>query len=260
MSLSSILKEIEINRPNAEAVVSTKFPETYGARVGLKKSAEESIRRLKNDYRDQLLASTVFIVVTGASRDAFTALASADSFGCFVADPEDFYKDVAARVSPPQVKPSLYGREATRSLFSIAQNVLADKCVELGIESYPALAFNDKYSRAVNSAEEFAALLKTAINDQVGSEIVGINAVYSIVDSAITRKHQATVTPVILSTGDDKFALDLKTNLGRLKTKTFLVLAGKTSKALAGTKDAVVVKTVNEESVGEALTAIRNKL
>ena len=103
-------------------------------------------------------------------------------------------------------------------------------------------------------------LIRTAINEQVGSEIVGVNAVYSIVDKAIAKKHVAPVTPIILNTSDEKFALDLQTNLNRLKLKTFLVVAGKASKTLHGVKDALFVKNVSEESVGEALSAVRSKL
>lgn len=270
MSLSNIIKEIETNRPNAEMDIQLGSPNTYGGRVGLKRAATEAIERAKNQYRKELMASTAFIVVTGAGRDAFTQLATGETFGCFSTDPEDFFKDLAERVSPPQVKPSLFGRESVQALFSIAQNVLRDKAMEIDVDSYPPLFFSEKYNSGVGKVEDFVTLMKRAIVDQVGSEIVGINAISSIVGNAIERKHSATVTPLILNTSDEKFALDLATNLKKhqlldgttrgVTSKVFLVVAGKASKSLQAVPGAILVKTTTEDSVGEALTTIRSKI
>src|ERR1035437_318190 len=240
MSLTTILKEMETNKPNAAMDIQMGSPDTYGARVGLKRAAEESIKRLKLQYRNELMASTAFIVVTGSNRDSFTELATSDTFGCFANDPEEFFKDLASRISP-----TLFGREGLRQLFNIAGNILEDKAMELDIASYPMIAFSDKYNRAVNSVEDFIPLIREAILDKVGSEIVGINAIHSIVDKAIEKSHSAPVTPVILNTADENFALDLHKNLKRLTAKTFLVTAGKASKSLR------LPETINVKEVTE---------
>jgi len=254
MELKTILEKMETSRPNAEMEVQTNPASTYGGRLGLKRAATETLKQLRIEYHRQLLSSTVFIIVAGSNKDRFSELASSDAFGCFSVDPEEFYKDIASRINP-----SLFGRESTRALFNIAGNVLEDKALELDIQSYPSLAFSEKYNRGVSGPDDFASLIRSAVNDQVGSEIVGINAVYSIVDKAIGKKHAATVTPVVLNTSDENFALDLQTNLKRLTKKVFLVVAGK-SKTLKAIKDVIFVKDVSEESVGEALTTIRGKL
>ena len=255
MSLTNILKEIGTNRPNAEMDVQMGSEATYGGRVGLKRAATETIKRLKLDYRNELMTSTVFIVVAGAGRDTFSDLISYETYGCFTTDPNEFYKDLASRIDP-----SLFGREGVRNLFNLVGNLLEDKALELDINSYPMLQFNDKYNSAVKSVEDFVPLIRAAINDQVGSEIVGINAIHSIVDKAIERNHSAVVTPVVLNTSDEKFALDLQNNLNKLQSKVFLVVAGKASKALREAKGAFLVKTVSEETVRETLEAIRNKV
>jgi hypothetical protein len=255
MSLSNVLREMEVQRPHAEMDITLGVPETYGSRVGLKRAGEEAMKRLRIQYRDELKASTMFIVVTGAGRDNFTQLATSDTFGCFSADPDEFFKDLASRVTP-----SLFGRESAGNLFKIANNILFDKLLELDILSDHMILFSDKYNLAVNSVEDFVPLVRSAVVDQVGSEVVGINAIHSVVNKAIEKKHAATVTPVVLSTSDEKFALDLQKNLKRLKTHVFLVAAGKASKALQTSEGVVSVKTVSEESVGEALTAIRSKV
>jgi hypothetical protein len=270
MSLSNILKEMDSARPQAEMDVQMGSPQTYGGRVGLKRAAIDRMERLRSQYQTELMASTLFIVVTGKERDSFTQIASSDKFECFAVDSDDFYKDLTSRISPPNVKPSLFGRETPKNLFNVADNVLRDMAMDLGIRSYPPLSFNDKYNSAVNTAEDFVPLIKRAINDQVGSEIVGLNAVHSIVSKAIEKKHSAKITPLILNTSDEKFAVDLQKNLKRqrqsdgtytgLTDKVFLIVAGKTPKSLQGIEGAIAVKTVSEENVGDALTAIKNKL
>lgn len=255
MSLTNILTELEKNIPIAQTEVPSEPSTTYRGRIGLKRSAEEVVKRLKLDYRNELMNSTVFIVVTGVAQEQLTSVACGSTFGCFSSDPDSLFSYLASKVNP-----TLFGREGVRHLFNIAGNVLEDRALELDIASYPMLQFNEKYNTGVNSANELSVLLKRAITDQVGSEIVGINAIHSIVDKAISTKHSAEVTPVVLNTSDEKFALDLYKNLGRLKSKTFLVVAGKPSKALQVVKEAVVVKNVSEDSVGEALATIRNRI
>jgi hypothetical protein len=265
MSLTSILKEIETNRPNAEMDVNIGNEATYRGRAGLKRAATETLKRLRIDYRNELMSSTVFIVVTGAARDQFTELATNETFGCFSSDPEAFYKDLTSRISP-----KLFGRENVKNLFNIAGNILETKALELDINSYPSLSYNDRYNLPATTPEEFVPIIRNAINDQVGAELVGIDAIHSIVDAAIKKSHTAKITPLVLNTSDEKFALDLYKNLKKrkladgtssgLSDKVFLVVAGKSSKEMQKTDGAVVVKTASEESVGEALVKIKDRL
>jgi hypothetical protein len=265
MSLSNILELMNKNRPLAETVVTMENPNTYKARVGVKRAATEALKQLRTQYSKELIGSTVFIVVTGAARDKFTEIASSEAFGCFVTDPESLYQELTSKITP-----SLFGRENARNLFNIAGTLLREKAFDLGIQSYPRLSFNDKYNAAVNKAEDFTPLLRNAINEQVGSEIVGINAIHSIVDTAINKNHSAAFTPIVLSTSDEKFALDLHKNLKRrevskgnwtgLTDKVFLVVAGKASKTLASTGDFVKIKEVSEETATKAMDEIRDKL
>lgn len=265
MSLNTILEEININRPQANLDLQIGNAQTYGGRLGLKRAATEAMKRLTLDYRKELMESTVFIIVTGSLKETFSELAASEEFGCFSADPEAFYKDIASRIDP-----SLFGRESAGNLFNIASNILYDKCMELDMGSYLDIQFSEKYNSAVNSPEDFVQLIKAAVNDRTGSEVVGLNAIYSIVDSAIERNHAAPITPVVLSTSDEKFALDLAKNLkkhtlvdgtGRgLTRNVFLVVAGKASKEIQKTPGAVLLKTATTESVGEALTTIRNNV
>jgi len=265
MNLSNILNELEKNRPNADLELQTGNPSTYGARLGIKRAATEAVKRLTIDYRNELLTSAVFIVTTGKDRDQFNELASSDVFGCFSSDPTSLFKELTSKIDT-----KLYGRESTRALFGMVANALWDKAIDLDIAQYDPLSFNEKYNRGVANVEELTDLVKSAFLDQVGSEMVGINAVHSIAQNAIDKKHTGSTTPVILSTSEEKFALDLYQNLKRhrlpdgtyrgLSDKVFLVVAGKGSTNLKGAKDSILVKNVSEETVGEALATVRNKL
>lgn len=265
MSLSTILKSMNENRSNSEMEVSLGNPDTRRGREGLKRAAVETMKRLRNDYRDELIKSTAFIIVTGGGRDNFTELASSNTFGCFSSDPDSFFTDLVSRINP-----ALLGRETAKNLFNVVENVLVDKMQELNINSYPSLRFNDKYNSAVNGAADLVPLVRSAVTDQVGLEVVGINAIHSIVDKAIASNHGAPVTPVIFNVSDEKFATDLVKGLYKrrlsdgtfigLTNKVFFVVAGKSSKELQKTEGAITVKTVSEETVGEALSTIKNKL
>lgn len=257
MSLSTIIQEIEKTLPVAKLDLTLGNESTFRGREGIKRAAVDKLEQLKTDYKKALIESTFFIILTGANRKAFNDVASNPDFECFSVDPDNFYRDLASRVDT-----KLFGRESTKYLFNIANNALYDKALEIGISrnSLMEIKFDERYNRAVKNSEELAGLLKQAINDQIGSEVVGLDAISSILEQALDKKHSGSITPVLLNTSDEAFALDLQKNLTRLKTKTFIVVAGKASKTLQALPGAFVLKTVNEETVGETLKSIRSKI
>jgi hypothetical protein len=224
------------------------------ARRGRKFQSLEKIRQLRTAYNREINRNSLFIVVTGSAREEFAKIAT--EVGVFTANPESFYEDVAKRVSP-----ELYlGKETLSNLFEVVGRHLEDKAMELDIIGYPMLRFQDKYRVAVNSTTDFVTLLKRSINDQIGAEITGINAIRSIVDEAITRDHSAKTTSITLPTGDEILAQELLRDLGRLTPKVFLVVAGKSSKAMRDVEGSISVKTATMDSVTETLTKIRGQL
>jgi hypothetical protein len=257
MSLSKVLEQIEKIKPVALEDVDSGPVETMTARRGRKRNAEEQLKLLRMQYTQDLLRSAVFILVTGGNREEFVNIATANTdYGAFKADPETFYRDLANRIAP-----ALYeGKESVANLFDVLGRHLEDKANELGVLEYPQLRFKAEYNKTINNKEEFVQLVKTAINEQVGGELVGVQSVLSITDQAIDTGHKASVTPVLLSTGDEKLALDLVEALNRLTPRVFLVVTGKATRAMKSVEDAVLVKEANEESVASALTTIRGSL
>jgi hypothetical protein len=210
------------------------------------------LKDLKEEYITELRTSAVFILVSGSGKDQFAEIAK-NEFKCFTADPEGFYKDLANRLPV-----TLYNQKTPPSnLFDIMGRHLEDKATEMKIEAYPLMVFKAKYQKACNGKEDFVQLIKEAVNDQMGSEIAGIHVVRELADEAIQAGHGGKLTPIILATDDEKFALDLKSNLGRIQSRAFLVAAGKGAKTIRSTEGAFTVKEVTNESVENILTNIR---
>lgn len=254
MSLSKVLEQIKVLKPLAEEDLSDGPRETYAGREGRKRNAMSQLKDLKETYIDELRASAVFILVSGAAKDEFAQVAKSE-FGCFVADPEGFYKELANRLPA-----ELYTHKTPPgNLFDIMGRHLEDKANEMKIIGYPQLIMKAKYFRAINGKEDFVGLIKQAINEQVGSEITGIHIVRALADEAINSEHGSRITPIILATDDENFALDLRSTLGRIGSRAFLVAAGKGAKAVKTADGAFSVKEASKENVENVLTNISNQ-
>lgn len=252
MSLQKTIEEIKKVQPYINEDVDSGPRETMSGRRGRKNQAIESMKLFKRDYRQGLLQSAAFIIVTGSNKDAFQHLA-AGKFECFSADPSDFYEDLANRIPEALYK----GKESMVNLFDIIGRHLYDKAIELDLNAYDQLIFKQEHYVSIKNKEDLVELLKRAINAQVGSEIVGIQAVTSLVDKAIQKEHTAKVTPIVLSTDDEKLALDLESSLRRLNPRgVFLVVSGKGTKALSAVPNVVRIKEPTEENVEQALKQI----
>jgi hypothetical protein len=252
MSLQTILDEINSVKALAEEDTNSGPTNTLIARRGRKAQAVEQLKRLKRDYRQQLIQNTVFIIATGSGRDEFTKLAK-EEFGLFSADPEIFYKDLASRVPEFLYK----GKQSISNLFDVLGRHLEDKMGELDVNAYNQLLFKAPYAKTINSVDEFAQLIKLAVNQQIGSEIAGIQAIASLVDEAIEKNHADKVTPVVLSTNDEAFVLQLLFDLNRLTTRVFLLVTGDASTQLKTIDSAIVLSDATKTAVGNALKSIK---
>lgn len=256
MSLSKVLAEIKKVQQFAEENVEEGPRETLQGRRGRKAQAVEALKRLNKEYTNNLRETAAFVLVVGNKREEFTKLAT-EGFKCFSADPDFFYSDLADRV--PQ---SLYlGKEGLANTFDVIGRHLEDKALELDIVGYPQLIFRQEYRRHIKSKEEFLSLVKQAINDQVGGELVGIQAVKNLTDLAIKQNHAAKFTPILLPTSDDRFALTVAEALEKISTRVFIVAAGETSAEVKGADGGIyVVEEPTNESVKKTLKSISNSL
>lgn len=255
MSLQSVLEEIKKVKPLAEEDVNSGPIETLNGRRGRKVQAVEQLKRLKREYQQSLIQNTVFIVSTGSGRADFEKQ-GVENFGLFAADPEAFYSDLAKRVPP-----TLYvGKNGVSNIFDVLGRHLEDKMMELDINEYNQLLFKAEYAKQINSLDEFTQLIKSAINRQIGAEIAGIQAITSLVDQAIEKNHADKITPIILSTGDTQFALDLLRDLERLTTRVFLAVTGDAPTSLKSIDNALVLEEASKATVANALKTMKKGL
>lgn len=256
MALSNVMEEIKRVKPFTTEDVDSGPRETMAGRRGRKSQAIEQMKQFKRTYRLELLQSAAFIVVTGSSKDAFQHIAT-EKFECFSASPTAFYEDLASRI--PE---SLYkGKDSMVNLFDIVGRHLEDKAMELDLNEYNQLIFKQEHYVSIKDKNDLVQLLKGAVNAQMGSEIVGIQAVTSLVDIAIAKEHTAKVTPIILATDDESLALNLESSLRRLNPRgVFLVVAGKGTKSLRAVPGVIAIKEPNEESVEQALKQISGQV
>lgn len=252
MSLAKVLEELKQVSQFANEDVESGPRETLVGRRGRKNQAIERLKTLKFEYQASLMESAAFIVVTGEKSKEFTSVA-VENFKCFSANPNDFYEELAGRIPP-----TLYqGKESVSNLFDILGRHLEDKAQELGIIGYPQMTFKQQYRVTIKNKNDLVDLVRQAINDQVGSEIVGLQAINSLTDEAISKNHSGKTTPVILETANEALALDLVKTLNRLKPKgVFLVVSGRGTKNLKAVNGMIAVKDPTNENVEKALTSI----
>lgn len=254
MSLSSCLEQINKVLPIATEEVEAGNPLTLGARRGRQRQAVEQLTVLKEDYARELLRTSVFVIATGTLADEFCA--AAEKFNGFVNDPEEFYNDLASRVNP-----ALYENKTTVSnMFDVLGRHLEDKMRELGVLEYPQMIMKAHYSRTIKDVKDFAALVKESINEQVGAEVVGLQASKSSVDRAIERKHAGSTTLMLLPTQDETLGLALMKDLKRITPNVFVVGCGnKIPKGLKDAADEHAIKKINEEALENVLKNIKNR-
>lgn len=211
MTLQRIMTEIKKNKPFADGEVSDEPRETLSGRLSRKRQAQHAMRTLTEEYRQELLRTAVFVLVTGETREQFVKTAS-EEMKFFSADADQFYSDIADQVSP-----QLYeGRESNPNVLDVVSRVLESKALEIGILAYPMITFRQEYRRVIQGRSEFIALVKQVLSSQMGTEVIGVQAAKSILNKAIDMGHDAKTTPILLSVSSESELNEVITGLRRL--------------------------------------------
>lgn len=253
MSLKSILEEINKAQKIISEDLSSCPLETLNGKRGKQRQAKEQLKILKRDYLKELRNTALFILVNGSDKELFCKTAS-ESIPCFVENPKTFYIDLAKRI--PR---ELYqNKTAVSNLFDILGRHLEDKMNELDIFEYNQLLFKSEYHMAIKDVNDFVRLIQRAVNEQIGTEIVGIQALYSVLDETIKNQHVGAITPILLPISDQNLIYSLLADIPMIGSKVCLINAGKSSKNLQSVKGSFNIKDVNAETVKEALSSIKN--
>lgn len=249
MSFKEILTKINEEKKIAETDLNTISPRAYPYKKGQVDRAKENLESLYVDYKNQVLKNAVFILVTGSHSDEFANIAQ-DKFECFNVDAKSFYQEIVDELSPELYK----DKNLNASVFDIAGNVLEDKMKNLDVVSYNSLTFSSKYSKFVKTKAEMVDILKDAINDSVGGEVVGLDALEKVSKEAVNKEYKSRVVPILLRSKDENFLLNIATSIRTINPRVVMVVAGETNNNNINPLSSV--SEVNETSVGDALKEI----
>lgn len=249
MSLKEVLKEITDQKTivNQDMTKVSMRARTY--KVGQIQSAKTRLETLYVNYKNALLESAVFMLTTGDSATKFAEVGE-KSFKCFSMDAKQFYKDIASEISP-----QLYlNKNLSSSLFDVLNNVIETKMENLDVISYNTVMFSSKYQRNVKSEEELIEVIKQAVNEQIGSEVIGLYALEKISRQAVNEEYHSRLVPIILHTDDEALVGDIHSNIKKMNSKAVVVTAGKTK--LDNINPAFSLAKTTKDEVGKALKEI----
>lgn len=254
MTLKELLVKIAEVQPLAEENVENGSMDTLNARRGRQRQAVEELGRLRTAVTNELRRTSAFVVVIGSQSKEFADIAS-NSYKAFAADPESYFKELVARVPA-----SLYiGRESVSNLFDVLGRHIEEKAYALGIVGYQQLLFKQEYQRTIRDTADFLGIVKDAVTDQIGGEIVGIQSTHDITKSVIERKRTARPY-IVLSTKDEKFGIKVANDLLKISDNVFFVTAGEATTPLKNTDAFYAVPEVTKEAVKKTLDTISQTL
>lgn len=248
--LERILEDINAKKQTAQIDLDNVSRRAYPYKKGQVERAKEDLENLYIEYKNEMMKRTVFILTTGDQSSAFADLSQ--EFNCFTVNADDFYVDIAKKVS----KDFYMNKNVNASVFDVLNNLLEDKMKQLDIISYNQIFFNSKYQRHIKTEGEFLDVVKHSITDNLGGEVVGLDALEKVCKEAVNKGYKSRVVPVVLHTKDELLISKLSNDIIKVNPRVVLLTAGETK-----LKDNNIIKVekVTEESVAEALKKIAGK-
>jgi hypothetical protein len=250
-TLNKIVDDIKKNKALAEEQIDENSdPRTVKSRIGRKNSAKEKLRLLYRDYKKTLINKMAMLLVTGSKAEEFCEIAQADG-NMFLASADNVYEDLSSRIPESIIKRGM----KSAAIIDIIGRHLEDKANELDIASYPALVYKTKYEKKIEDQKDLLALVKTLINNEVGSELVGLDVLEQVTMQAVNDMFNGKVLPVVVLLKDDTIVDDVAEGLKKIGTVS-VVLAG------AGTtpKNSSKVSDVTKEQVFSVLKKMQKQV
>jgi len=255
LSLKELGKEIKKQQEIADSDPGSE-PNTRRMRLGNIAQAKEKLQGLRLEFRKNILANAIFVVVTGKDAKKFSTVAE-KSCGCFAVNAEDFYTDLIKGV--PE---ALYvNKTSSGNLLEFISSNLEDKARSLDVVSYPGISMESKYKKVLKDEKDLLALTKIVINEKVGSEMVGIDAADRITAKVLKSKGSGKKIPIVIVVNDSSMVEEIAKGLKRsLTRKTFIITAGKDSDEKMLNISFDTLTEVNEENVEKSLMKLNKSL
>jgi len=245
-----LIEEIKEQRKFAADTLEDATPQTINARMGRKRSAIARLEDLYFKYRN-LIRSKVFVIAAiGNQVDEFEKI-STEISGLQAFDSNAFYDYLISKMDEKIFTSNL------RNVYviDVLSRALEDVAIEIGIQSYNQIIFNQKYDGVTSSREEALNLAKRVIEEQVGEEMASIFIIDRVVKFAFEHDLEAKIYPVLVKVSDEKNLQSLLSGLKILGNSSIVVSAGKSS--VSGD---IKIDEVNEKTVLEALKKIKKKI
>lgn len=254
LSLKELAKELKKQQAIADSDPGTEQA-TRRMRLGNIQQAKEKVKGLELDFKKKVLDSAIFIIATGKDAKKFASVAE-KTCGCFSVNSEDFYKELIQGVPT-----ALYvNKTASGNLLEFISNNLEDKARTLDIVSYPGLSMESKYKKVLKDEKDLLDLTKKVINDKVGAELVGLDAINRIMAKLLKSKSVSKKVPVVIQVSDESMVEEIAKGLKRsLTRRTFIVSTGTADqKTLNMSFD--VLSEATEETVEKSLMKLNKTL
>lgn len=247
--LEEILNEINEQKKIAEIDLSEVSPRAYPYKKGQVDSAKNKLEGLYIDYKNEMLNRAVFILVTGDKAEEFANIAKED-YGCFSIKGETLANEIV-----DDINPQLYqGKTINASIFNVIDSVLEKKMKALDVLSYNSLMFNVKYQRVVKDKSEMVSVVKDAVNDIVGGEVVALDALERATQEAVNRNYKSKIVPILIYSEDFRLTQTLSRDIIKINPRIVRVLAGESE--VKNLNAIAELENIDSEVVGEALKKI----
>jgi hypothetical protein len=216
MDLKVLVKEVKALKVLASQDPGA-HPQTHAVKLGKIRRAKEDLKERFNSYKNEVSRRIVFILVSGPGAEAFRDIATNEDFGCFSADPEGIYKDVVKNINP-----RLYENHPfSPDVLNTVSNYFQDVADEIGLMSYPMMVFKNSYAKTIKSKDDLIQSVKRAVNEDVGSEVVGHYIIQKVTEQALSENFAGKIVPVVVYSADEDLISDLNKNLRRISRNVF---------------------------------------
>jgi hypothetical protein len=247
--LEQILDEINKQKKIAEIDLAEVSPRAYPYKKGQVDSAKNKLEGLYIDYKNEILNRAVFILVTGDKSKEFANVAK-EEYSCFSVSGETLAEEIVNDISP-----QLYqGKTVNASIFDVMDSVLEKKMKALDVVSYNSLMFNTKYQRVIRNKDEMVTVVRDAVNDIVGGEVVALDALEKTAKEAVNKNYRSKLVPILIYSEDFNLIKTLSRDIVKINPRIARIIAGESE--VKDLNTVAELTDIDSEGVGKALKQI----
>ena len=250
--LKEIIEKIIETKRIAETDVPLEPVQTYQHRKANKAQAVYNLDSLMVDYRNEVLKSSILMLVTGEDKNAFAKIAS-EEYACIAFEAEQVFADIANKIDPH----NYLGKKANIYLIEMIEEELKTIAFKAGIQSMPELKCEAKHDRNFNSKKDFVDYIQEIVLEYIGAELLVVIAISYASEIAINELRPSSILPVMLTSNDFAFLEEIKNNGQSFTKNIFTISCGKVKK---NTNCGIRLKEATSEEVEKCLLEIKKQL